>query len=125
MQIIHSTLGRLRLAVPSLSGSKVRAMDCEDALRALSGVRAAHASMHTGNLLVLYTPSFVTVDQIRQCCAAWVHDPVTAPRRAQEHNGRGHTTHAFAPELVAVLLAHVLGHALSGAIWIRAPRDKH
>jgi hypothetical protein len=120
--IIHDTPGRLRLALPGLAGSRVRAMDCEDALRALSGVRSARANALTGNLLVSYTPSLVTVEQIEACCAAWARDPATAPRRALEHHGHGQTTHAFALEAVAVMLAHVLGHAFSDAIWARVPR---
>jgi hypothetical protein len=122
MQIIHDTPGRLRLAVPGAVGSKMRATDCEDALRALSGVRVARANALTGNVLVLYNPLLVTVEQIRHCCAAWVRDPTAAPRCAPEGHGNSHTTHAFALEVVAVTLAHILGHGLADAFWTRVPR---
>jgi hypothetical protein len=105
-----------------MAGSKMRATDCEDALRALSGVRVARASALTGNLLVLYNPHLVRVTQIRDRCAAWVHDPAAAPRCTPDSHGHGHTGHAFALEVVAVTLAHILGHGLSDAFWTRLPR---
>jgi hypothetical protein len=112
VEVIHDTPGRLRLAVPRIVGAKARAHACEDAVRDISGVRHVQANELTGSLLVLYTPSALTREAIRQRCAAWAGECSPPPRPAHSHShalGRGGRMAHVVTELLPHLLPLVFG----------------
>jgi hypothetical protein len=115
VHILHDTPGRLRLALPGIAGSKSRALACEEAIRALPGVRHAHASERTGNLLVLYLPSAAAREAIQQRCAAWAAErPAPAARPAHHHGFRPGTL-----GVLVELLPHLLPLALGSCSGCR------
>jgi heavy-metal-associated domain-containing protein len=107
IQVIHDTPGRLRVAVPAITGSRTRCCACEESVRSLPGVRHVQANPRTGNLLVLYTPGALGREEIECHCASWgTQTPsprVPAPRNALEAQGASRFL-----TVAAELLPHVL-----------------
>jgi hypothetical protein len=116
VQIMHDTPGRLRLALPAILNSKARALASEDAVWDLPGVRVAHASERTANLLVLYAPSAVTREAIQQHCACWTAGLPGQPGVRPAHR---HGLRAGPLGLVMELLTHLLPLAVGGCTGCR------
>ncbi|AQT78911.1 copper-translocating P-type ATPase [Mycolicibacterium litorale] len=55
--ILSDAAGRVRMESTALLGDSRRAVDIEDALAAMVGVRAVHAYPRTGSVVVWYTPT--------------------------------------------------------------------
>jgi hypothetical protein len=61
---LHMLDGRLRVKVPEVKRSRAKACEVEQALGRLRGVTHVRANPLTGNVLVLYSPQFITPSRI-------------------------------------------------------------
>jgi len=64
IEYIHAIEGRLRIKVPEVKGSPVRARQIEDLFREVEGVHEVRANPITGNVLLLHDPGRVAARQI-------------------------------------------------------------
>jgi hypothetical protein len=53
---IHALNGRLRIKVPAVKGSPVKALEIEGKLQAIEGINCVKGNPMTGNVLILYQP---------------------------------------------------------------------
>lgn len=61
---IHVLEGRLRIKVPEVKRSPLKASEVVSALQRNAGIRYAHANPTTGSVLVLFDPNVITPEQI-------------------------------------------------------------
>lgn len=104
--------------MPEIIGSTARARACEDAVMGLPGVRHARASDRTGSLLVLFAPTRVEVDQIRERCARCAATGWPCSRHGAGHANQDCGGAARAIGLAIEILPHVLPLVLKSR-WIR------
>lgn len=57
---IHALKGRLRVNIAGVKGSPIRALDVEDRLGRLNGIRRVSANPVTGNVLIFYHDSAIS-----------------------------------------------------------------
>ena len=61
---VHALEGRLRIKVPELKGSSLKARDIEGHLGLCPGVEEVSANPVTGSVLVMYHPRLIGQDEI-------------------------------------------------------------
>jgi copper chaperone CopZ len=92
---IHALKGRLRIKLRKVKGSAQEALEVEQQLRAVEGVRSVQANPTTGNVLIRYNPDVIEQSAVlgalqrlgcmQQDEVAWM--PATSHNRAVEGLG--------------------------------------
>jgi copper chaperone CopZ len=98
---VHALEGRLRIKIPEVKGTPLRAREVENHLQLLTGMNEVSANPITGNVLILYDPRLLREDQIISTLKELGY-LVEALPKAQETKGRG------AVELVTSTIASTL-----------------
>jgi copper chaperone CopZ len=105
---LHMLEGRMRIKVPEVKKSPLKAVQVEETLQRLDGVTDVRANPTTGNVLVLFESETVThgriVDVLRSLNCFKAQDQTTGtPRRIHEFIVRSVAELAFERMLVALL----------------------
>jgi hypothetical protein len=117
----HALKGRLRIKVLKLKGSAQKALEVEEQLQAVKGVRFVRANPTTGNVLIRYNPDEIeqsaildtlqNLDCLRQDEVVWTSMP--AKDRTQRLEGLGE---ALAESLVRTAMELALQRLVSALI---------
>jgi cation-transporting P-type ATPase C len=91
VSVVSDAAGRIRVHVPWMRSSVVRAVAVEDSVDAIAGVRAVHAYPRTASVVVWYSTKCCDREKILAAIAAAEHVPtglvaVRAPRSADVTN---------------------------------------
>ena len=91
---IHKLDGRLRIKIPEIKGSPVRASKLEDSLGSMKGVTLVKANPLTGNLLIQFEPGATGHDHILKALRnlgclkvgrSFQHRAANAPRQLENY----------------------------------------
>jgi DNA gyrase/topoisomerase IV subunit B len=117
----HALKGRLRIKILKLKGSAQKALEVEEQLQAVKGVRFVRANPTTGNVLIRYNPGEIeqsaildalqSLDCLRQDEVVWTSMP--AKDRTQRFEGLGE---ALAESLVRTTMELALQRLVSALI---------
>jgi len=91
LTVVSDAAGRIRVRVPWIESSSLRAVAVEDSVEGTAGVRAVHAYPRTGSVVVWYSPKWSDREAIMKAIANARHVPaelvpVRAPRSADVAN---------------------------------------
>jgi cation-transporting P-type ATPase C len=91
LTVVSDAAGRIRVRVPWIQASALRAVAVDDSVEGIAGVRAVHAYPRTGAVVVWYSPKWSDREAIMKAIAAARHVPaelvpVRAPRSADVAN---------------------------------------
>jgi len=109
---VHALEGRLRIKIPEVKGAAGKALEVESYLQLLSGLEQVSANPVTGNVLILYNPRLVGVDEIIAALKdlGYLEDPSARSRGSQGHQEGmvERLTSAVASSLMEVALTRLV-----------------
>ena len=112
---IHALEGRLRIKIPEVKGNAGKALEVENYLRLLSGLEQVSANTLTGNVLILYNPRLIGVNEIIAALKdlGYLEDPSSRRGGAKDSGGRQQglvetVTSAVASSLMEVALTRLV-----------------
>lgn len=105
---VHALNGRLRIKIPEIKGSPMRARELEDHFRLLTGMEQVSANPLTGSLLFLYDPDLLTQEEIFGELKEWGH-PSLLNLAADNQGIVEKVTATLASGLMEVALTRLVG----------------
>ena len=112
---VHALEGRLRIKIPEVKGDARKAREIESYLHLLSGMEQVSANPVTGNVLILYDPRLIGVDDIIAALKdlGYLEDSSSKSRGAGDTEGHqqglvGTLTSAVASSLMEVALTRLV-----------------
>ncbi len=104
IKYIHAIEGRLRIKVPEVKHSPVRAREIEDLFRAVDGIHEVRANPSTGNVLLLHDPRRIAARQILGALIAAGYMGMGIDGRRSRPEGAGELAATIAELLTWVVL---------------------
>ncbi|MFZ5453478.1 MAG: HMA2 domain-containing protein [Thermodesulfobacteriota bacterium] len=112
---IHALEGRLRIKIPEVKGDAGKALEVESYLNLLAGLEEVSANPLTGNVLILYNPRLIGMDEIIGALKdlGYLEDPSSRGSGAKDSRGSqegmaAKLTSAVASSLMEVALTRLV-----------------